>query len=543
MPGKQEPGTSPLQERTNIPLPTSTEFKTVLKEWQKRETDGNKPLPNVMDQNTILFDARHPHQAPPTYPFVSDSNVVPKVMTVTGKDVLDPLPTLTSTPASASSPSPDSLPQIQLLRKAIDLLKAHAEDAGSHIEQLRVMLSNRSTDSATRQSRARERMLEERRELDAHRALWSTTRKVTAILTNDEVTFEAQQLADQSLGLFNTSDRSPFPNDPSRTRNHRRLIPLALANKADCRPERRGEDATLPDSSSTLNHSTRGKSGTAAIYRQSTINLNKDREALEQRIKEVEVTMPDYVGDLLLEFDSQSNAPLLPLSSPEKKAHKPLPSTKTSHAPSSFKPPPPSLELEKEKEKAPSTSLDLPDPPTLGACDHLALRTSISVSNMASATSAGSGRRRSSSSVFSLVSLPDEPPEQQQQPVPTPEKKITAKLKKRFSRLRGRRGCIIDFSLLQVTGAISSFFICSPILSWARYIIIHSIYTITLRIYLLLHVPFVVCSDTPLHCFHGRTLFFISSNALRFPAMPVVSTILNAAYNGAVFSSPSSLPI
>ncbi|KAJ2918170.1 hypothetical protein MD484_g2272, partial [Candolleomyces efflorescens] len=220
------------------------------------------------------------------------------------------------------------MPQIQLLQTAINLLKVHAEDAGSNIEKLRVLLANRDTEPATYQSLQRQRFLEERRELDAHRALWSTTQKVSAVLRNDTSTFEHQQLSDHSLGLFHYhAVERPASERSSRIREHPRLIPLTLASKADYRPLKRNSkpahlvdvfsDPEKPTSSSyalPLHRMPSGKAGTAAIFHPTP---KPDRERLARRINDVEVTMPDYVGDLLSEFDSVSNPPLLPLTSPQ----------------------------------------------------------------------------------------------------------------------------------------------------------------------------------------------------------------------------------
>ncbi|KAJ2926958.1 hypothetical protein H1R20_g10151, partial [Candolleomyces eurysporus] len=246
----------------------------------------------------------------------------------------------------------NSLPQIKLLHTAISLLKVHAEDAGSNIEKLRVLLANRDTEPATYRSLQRQRFFEERRELDAHRALWSTTQKVSAIIHNDALTFEHQQLSDHSLGLFHYhAGEGPNPERSSRIREHSRLIPLTLAPKADYRPPKRASkpppldnasfDHEKPSSSSTssytppLHRMPSGKSGTAAIFHHTA---KPDRQRLAQQIRDVEVTMPDYVGNLLSEFDSASNPPLLPLTSPQTSPHKRIIDLPPSLSPTKAKP-------------------------------------------------------------------------------------------------------------------------------------------------------------------------------------------------------------
>lgn len=356
-----------LQETTNFPsyVPVGSKA-TVTKQPQD---DNNTPELVVMSMDTTTSndDARRPHQDVQTYHSPScaaDSSPQPRSSMTLSPSAASTAPKST---AALPAPHPDARTAIELLQAAVDLLKSHAEDAGSNIEQLRVLLLNREAQDY--QSLQRTRFLEERRELDSHRALWSTTQKVSAILRDDEESFNAQRLSDRSLGLFNTSARTvanppkqvkdvpsetPISDAFAQAKVCRGLVPLELASKADYVPIRRHvsfqeelyhdeysqatimpppDDAdtessppppSTPPSSTTpalrpLNASISGKSrGTAAIYR----HPSRDRETevlLAQRIKDVQdhVTMPEYVGDLLSEFDAHvSEGPLLqPLSS------------------------------------------------------------------------------------------------------------------------------------------------------------------------------------------------------------------------------------
>ena len=264
------------------------------------------------------MDTRHPHQKPPAPPTM-DPDDSPGSMG----------PAHTEEPSSSTPITSSSL---QLLQTAIDLIKSHAEDARTNIEQLRVLLADRDTEPAAYRSLQRRRFLEERRELDAHRALWSTTQKVSAILRNDEAMFEAQQLSDSSLGLFHYPSIPEEEEQPSEKRVRTgRTVSLTLASKADYVYKKRASIHVLlhdPSSPATpLAPSTsplRG-SGTVTVFQPvASLNTSTARRVEEDRhkallaeaaarIKDEEVAMPSYVGDLLSEFDAQANAPVLSL--------------------------------------------------------------------------------------------------------------------------------------------------------------------------------------------------------------------------------------
>ncbi|KAH6909254.1 hypothetical protein BKA70DRAFT_230456 [Coprinopsis sp. MPI-PUGE-AT-0042] len=289
--------------------------------------------------------------------------------------------------------------QIDLLQQAITLLKSHALEAGTNLTRLKsLMAEEEHLDSMNYKRLQRERWLEERRELDATKALWSTCQQAEAIVTNDQAFFDHQSRAKERkhrwYQMQEEAERAEYGTPVvievgneggfyplSRSRHHKgsllssealpevpiptaelgipagnQLIPLALACKAD--PEalqpKRGSSASSVSSSSTSSSNSTSNlrtpinlasssrlleddeldeeeeegddfaSGTVTIFRSNGPGtVRKARKpstsSTFRRLAEEEladVAMPDYVADLLSEFDGQTSVPTLSLQAP-----------------------------------------------------------------------------------------------------------------------------------------------------------------------------------------------------------------------------------
>lgn len=293
--------------------------------------------------------------------------------------------------------------QIQLLQRAIDLLKTHASEAGTNLARLRSLMADDSQlDSKQLSCLQRQRWLEERRESDATKALWSTYQQAEAIVTDDQAFFDYQREAEERRcrwyeaqeeaerreygpplepeqrdeGGFYVLPRKRRPEPPQvspdsqskasiPTAEHvipvaNGLIPLTLAYKADqealqpkrptpasslfsssaessdAAPELRNssnppftdtsheDHAEDLDDTSDYDESTDVVRGTVTIFRlngpgsrhksRKPSTSSTFRRFAEEQVGDV--SMPDYVADLLSEFDGQTAVPTLSLLSP-----------------------------------------------------------------------------------------------------------------------------------------------------------------------------------------------------------------------------------
>ncbi|KAG2017618.1 hypothetical protein CC2G_007116 [Coprinopsis cinerea AmutBmut pab1-1] len=294
--------------------------------------------------------------------------------------------------------------QIQLLERAMDIIKAHASEAATNLIRLKALLASElETESTQYSALQRERWLEERRELDATRALWSACQHVEAVVDQDLPFFVEQRNAQQRRRLWyeklaeeerlengpslpsdesnqggfyplsksfrrtkprpptdspQTSEgRSFLPIPPAVPHSRTRLLPLMLASKADpaalARKTNRVSSTSTSSSSASselrtpvtfvhnidpiqppeLDGNGPSASGTVTIYRSSAFDsrppssvIGHEGRETPTEVSEIKklvedklspVPMPDYVADLLSEFDTQSTVPALPLFSPK----------------------------------------------------------------------------------------------------------------------------------------------------------------------------------------------------------------------------------
>ncbi|TFK22736.1 hypothetical protein FA15DRAFT_500883 [Coprinopsis marcescibilis] len=121
--------------------------------------------------------------------------------TASASPVTSPL-AMSSLPVAHRPPSPTTMhdTQIRLLERAISILKTHAFEAASNLSKLRSLTVTPASDESDVNSPRfkalqRKRWLEERRELDAHRALWGACQHVEALVNRDAMFFQEESKA------------------------------------------------------------------------------------------------------------------------------------------------------------------------------------------------------------------------------------------------------------------------------------------------------------------------------------------------------------